>query len=317
MTFQIQSIDVGYLNLAGAANVFLIEGPAGFALIESGTATTWPELVSQLELRGVHPTQIMDLLLTHIHLDHAGAAGHFAAGDSRVWVHSFGMPHLIDPTKLLASSRRVHGEMYERFYGDLWPTPESQALAVVNGQSISAAGLEFHAIETPGHARHHHAWMLEHAHERHVFVGDALGIAVPNSDFISIPTPPPEFDPLAWKHSLQRLRDAAPTHLWLTHGGLQSSNAPDALRFIDRVQARLQEECVLLQKFSAAIIAGGARESSAYEQALKNAIQEYKNWLHPKAAAAGVSPQHVDQFLGDYFSRMNLQGALRHASTRA
>ena len=317
MTFQIQSIDVGYLNLAGAANVFLIEGPAGFALIESGTATTWPELVSQLELRGVHPTQIMDLLLTHIHLDHAGAAGHFAAGDSRVWVHTFGVAHLIDPTKLIASSRRVHGQMYERFYGDLWPTPQSQALAVSDGQKISAAGLEFHAIETPGHARHHHAWLLEHAHERHVFVGDALGIAVPNSDFISIPTPPPEFDPLAWKHSLQRLRDAAPTHLWLTHGGLQSSNAPDALRFIDRVQARLQEECALLQKFSAAIIASGARESSAYEHALKNAIQEYKNWLHPKAITAGVSPQHVDQFLGDYFLRMNLQGALRHASARA
>jgi len=317
MTFQIQAIDVGYLNLAGAANVFLIEGPAGFALIESGTATTWPELVSQLELRGVHPTQIMDLLLTHIHLDHAGAAGHFAAGDSRVWVHTFGVAHLIDPTKLIASSRRVHGEMYERFYGDLWPTPQSQALAVSDGQKISAAGLQFLAIETPGHARHHHAWLLEHADERHVFVGDALGIAVPNSDFISIPTPPPEFDPFAWKHSLQRLRDAAPTHLWLTHGGLQSSNAPDALRFIDRVQARLQEECALLQKFSAAIFASGARESSAYEHALKNAIQEYKNWLHPKATTAGVSAQHVDQFLGDYFLRMNLQGALRHASARA
>jgi len=317
MTFQIQSIDVGYLNLAGAANVFLIEGPASFALIESGTATTWPELVSQLELRGVHPTQIMDLFLTHIHLDHAGAAGHFAAGDSRVWVHTFGVAHLIDPIKLIASSRRVHGEMYERFYGDLWPTPQSQALAVSDGQKISAAGLQFLAIETPGHARHHHAWLLEHADERHVFVGDALGIAVPNSDFISIPTPPPEFDPLAWKHSLQRLRDAAPTHLWLTHGGLQSSNAPDALRFIDRVQSRLQEECTLLQKFSAAIIASGARESSAYEHALKNAIQEYKNWLHPKATTAGVSAQHVDQFLGDYFLRMNLQGALRHASARA
>jgi len=317
MTFQIEAIDVGYLNLQGAANAFLIEGPAGFALIESGTASTWPKLVSQLELRGVHPTQIMDLLLTHIHLDHAGAAGHFAAGDSRVWVHSFGVPHLIDPTKLIASSRRVHGEMYERFYGDLWPTPESQALAVVDGQSISAAGLEFHAIETPGHARHHHAWLLTHEDQRHVFVGDALGIAVPNSDFISIPTPPPEFDPLAWKHSLQCLRDAAPTHLWLTHGGLQSSNATDALRFIDRVQARLQEECDVLNKLCGAILASGARESSAYEHALKQAIQEYKNGLHAKAAAADVSAQHVDQFLGEYFLRMNLQGALRHASTRA
>ncbi|MSR33284.1 MAG: MBL fold metallo-hydrolase [Phycisphaerales bacterium] len=317
MTFHIQAIDVGYLNLQGAANAFLIEGPSGFALVESGTAATWPALVNQLELCGVHPTQIMDLLLTHIHLDHAGAAGHFAAGDSRVWVHSFGVVHLVDPTKLLASSRRVHGEMYERFYGDLWPIPESQALAVVDGQGISAVGLEFHAIETPGHARHHHAWLLEHADQRHIFVGDALGIAVPNSDFISIPTPPPEFDPLAWKQSLRRLRDAAPTHLWLTHGGLQSSNTADALRFIDRVQARLQEECDFLQMRATKIMVSGARESSAYEHALLSAIQEYKNWLHPKAADAGVSAQHMYQFLGDYFLRMNLQGALRHASTRA
>ena len=317
MTFQIQAIDVGYLNLVGAANVFLIEGPAGFAMVESGTAATWPALETQLEQRGVHPTQIMDVLLTHIHLDHAGAAGHFAAGDSRVWVHSFGVAHLIDPTKLLASSRRVHGEMYERFYGDLWPTPELQALAVSDGQIVSAAGLAFCAIETPGHARHHHAWLLEHADERHLFVGDALGIAVPNSDFISIPTPPPELDPHAWIQSLQRLREAAPTHLWLTHGGLQSSNAAAARQFIDRVQARLEEESALQQKLAAVIITSGARESDAYEQALLNAMDEYKNWLHPKAAAAGVSARCIEQFLSDYFVRMNLQGSLRHASTRA
>lgn len=317
MTFQIQAIDVGYLNLQGAANVFLIEGPAGFALVESGTATTWPELVIQLEQRGVHPTQIMDLLLTHIHLDHAGAAGHFAAGDSRVWVHSFGVPHLIDPTKLIASSRRVHGEMYERFYGDLWPTPESQALAVCDGQLISAAGLEFHAIETPGHARHHHALLLKHADQRHIFVGDALGIAVPNSDFISIPTPPPEFDPIAWKQSLQRLRDASPTHLWLTHGGLQSTNTAAALHFIDRVQARLEEESNLLKRQATAISASGARDSSAYQKALLAATDEYKNWLHPKAAAAGVSARNLAQFLGDSFLLMNLQGAIRAVSARA
>jgi glyoxylase-like metal-dependent hydrolase (beta-lactamase superfamily II) len=274
-------------------------------------------LETQLEQRGVHPTQIMDLLLTHIHLDHAGAAGHFAAGDSRVWVHSFGVPHLIDPTKLLASSRRVHGEMYERFYGDLWPTPESQALAVYDGQIISAAGLQFRAIETPGHARHHHAWLLAHADERHLFVGDALGIAVPDSDFISIPTPPPEFDPHAWIQSLQRLREAAPTHLWLTHGGLQSTNAAAALQFIDRVQARLEEESALQQKLAAVIIASGARESDAYQHALLNAMHEYKKWLHPKAVTAGVSARNIAQFLGDYFMRMNLQGVLRFVLTNA
>ena len=150
-----------------------------------------------------------------------------------------------------------------------------------------------------------------------MFVGDALGIAVPNSDFISIPTPPPEFDPRAWMQSLQRLRDAAPTHLWLTHGGLQSKNASAALDFIDRVQARLEEECALLQKLSVEIIASGARESDAYQHALLNAMHEYKKWLHPKASAAGVSAQNIAQFLGDYFVRMNLQGALRYVSTNA
>jgi glyoxylase-like metal-dependent hydrolase (beta-lactamase superfamily II) len=232
-------------------------------------------------------------------------------------VHTFGVAHLIDPTKLIASSRRVHGEMYERFYGDLWPTPELQVLAVYDGQIVSAAGLQFRAIETPGHARHHHAWLLEHADERHVFVGDALGIAVPDSDFISIPTPPPEFDPHAWIQSLQRLREAAPTHLWLTHGGLQSSNAAAARQFIDRVQARLEEESALQQKLAAVIIASGARESDAYQHALLNAMHEYKKWLHPKAVAAGVSARNIAQFLGDYFMRMNLQGVLRFVSTNA
>ncbi len=317
MTFHIQAIDVGYLNLSGAANVFLVEGPTGFAMVESGTAATWPALETQLEQRGVHPTQIMDLLLTHIHLDHAGAAGHFAAGNSRVWVHPFGVAHLVDPTKLLASSRRVHGEMFDRLYGDLWPTPEPQALAVVDDQIISAAGFSFRAIETVGHARHHHAWLLQNADERHIFAGDALGMVVPDSDFISIPTPPPEFDPSAWMHSVRRLRDASPTHLWLTHGGLQCSDAANARKFIDRVQERLEQESAFLQVQSAAILRQGRHESDAYQQALSQAMLVYKDWLHTKAASAGVSSRHIAQFLGEYFLRMNLQGALRQASTNA
>ncbi|MCE9618295.1 MAG: MBL fold metallo-hydrolase [Planctomycetes bacterium] len=314
---HIHPLDVGYLELPGAANAYLIEGPEGFAMVECGTAVTWPALEAKLEECGVHPTQIEDLFLTHIHLDHAGAAGHLAACGARIWVHPFGHPHLIDPEKLLASSRRVHGAMYERYYGDLWPVPPTQAHAVDDGGIVSAAGLQFRAIETAGHARHHHAWQLDSDGHRHIFVGDVLGIAMPESGFISIPTPPPEFDPAAWKRSLQKLRDAEPTHLWLTHGGLRSESAATARQYIDRVEARLDEERAELRHLAQAVVASGPRESEAHRIALSKAVDDYRAWLHPKAEAAGVTAPHFKAFLGDYFLRMNLQGAVRLASTGA
>lgn len=298
-------IDVGYMGLRGAANAFLVRGEAGDALVECGTAATWPTLVSGLRALGFGPERVRDLLLTHIHLDHAGAAGHLAAAGACVHAHPFGVPHLVDPAKLIASSRRVHGAAYEPFYGDLTPVPASLAHAVDDGACVQASGLVFRALHTPGHARHHVVWLLDHGGARHAFMGDLAGILVPDSEFIAVPTPPPEFDPVAWQASLRRVIAERPTHLWLTHGGCVGGDAASADAFLRRAADRLAQETDWLRGFI---------ESAATDA---DCLRAYGERERPIAVAAGVDVQRLADFVDDAFLRMNLGGARRAFAPRA
>lgn len=301
---RIEAIDVGYMGLAGAANAFLVRGPAGDALVECGTAATWATLTAGLHAAGSSAERVGDLLLTHIHLDHAGAAGHLASCGARVHAHPFGVPHLVDPAKLIASSRRVHGSAYDRFYGDLVPVAAAKAMPVEDGASVDAAGLTFRALHTPGHARHHLVWLLEHRAERHAFVGDLAGICVPGSDFIAVPTPPPEFDPQAWQASLSRVAAARPTHLWLTHGGcITGEGATEA--FLGRAASRLDQETRWLRE----LLASDAGDAEV--------VRSYGERERAIAAAAGVDAPRMADFIDDAFLRMNLGGARRAFLPRA
>jgi len=298
-------IDVRYLDVDQAAWAFLVQGPSGHALVECGPAASWPHLERGLRQSGVDPARVQDLLLTHIHLDHAGAAGHLAAHGARVLVHPFGAPHLIDPAKLLASSRRVHGPAYDRFYGDLLPVSPAQARAAEDGTTVEAAGLAFRALHTPGHARHHVVWLLDHDGARHAFTGDLAGILVPGSDFIAVPTPPPEFDPATWKASLERLAAERPTHLWLTHGGCVGGDERTCAVFLRRAADRLAQETDWL------------RDLVASDAADAECVRAYGERERPLAVAAGVDARRLADFVDDAFLRMNLGGARRAFAPRA
>ncbi len=158
-----EAIDVGYQALPGAANAFLLRSGGAAILVESGPQACLPTLERGLRERGVDPASISHLFVTHIHLDHAGAAGAFAARGATIHVHPLGAPHLVDPAKLIASSRRVHGDAYERFYGDPIPAPAARVHATAHGERVVVGDLAFQAIETPGHAKHHHAWLVRRA----------------------------------------------------------------------------------------------------------------------------------------------------------
>jgi glyoxylase-like metal-dependent hydrolase (beta-lactamase superfamily II) len=301
----IDAIDVGYLDLAGAALAFLVRGPEGCALVECGPAATFGTLERGLRSLGASPASIGHLLLTHIHLDHAGSAGHLAAAGAQVHVHPFGAPHLVDPAKLVSSSRRVHGAAYDRFYGDLRAVPEPRVHAHVDGATLHACGLRWTALHTPGHARHHVTWVLAHDDQRHAFMGDLAGILVPGSRFIAVPTPPPEFEPATWEASLQRVIDARPTHLWLTHGGLVATDADAACAFLQRALGRLRQETEWLR----AIV---ARQAPG-----EGDVQAYRDIELPWAERDGVDAQRRADFLDDAFFRMNLGGARRAFAPRA
>lgn len=295
---NITPIDLGYLDVEGAAFAFLVQGSGDPVLVECGPAACIDNLESGVRAAKCTPDDIRDVLLTHIHLDHAGAAGHLAARGARVHVHPFGRPHLIEPSKLVASSRRVHGQAYEHFYGDPLPVAESSIVVAKDGARIDIGGLLWRALHTPGHARHHVVWILEHGLERHAFVGDVAGILVPESHHIAVPTPPPEFDPQAWRASLGRVFAEGPSHLWLTHGGCVASNPRDAEAFLHRALARLSETIALLR----GVVSWPEDRAVAEIRARERLI----------ASEHGVNERRMRQFVDEAFVRMNLGGARRN-----
>jgi glyoxylase-like metal-dependent hydrolase (beta-lactamase superfamily II) len=172
------------------------------------------------------------LLLTHIHLDHAGASGVLARRfpDLRVYVHEVGAPHMIDPSRLLESAARLYGDQMERLWGEVAPVPGERVTALAGGEE--AEGMR--VVYAPGHARHH---VVYHSPESgDTYCGDVAGVRVPPSDLVAAPTPPPEIDVEEWLESIERVRALAPRRLCVTHFGPNE----DVEGQLDRVSAWLR-----------------------------------------------------------------------------
>jgi glyoxylase-like metal-dependent hydrolase (beta-lactamase superfamily II) len=160
------------------------------------------------------------LLLTHIHLDHAGAAGALVERfpDLEVYVHAKGAGHLADPSRLLASAERIYGDELAELWGRVLPVPERNLRVVEGGETISAAGRDLDVTYTPGHASHHVVYFDRS--DGTAFVGDVAGVRIPPSDFVRPPTPPPDIDVEAWHRSIDLVVERQPARLALTHFGM-------------------------------------------------------------------------------------------------
>ena len=302
MTIQLDTLDTHYLGIPGTASAFVLRGAEGAVLVECGCAVAFDGLVAQLAGLGLAPRDLKALFVTHIHLDHAGSAGHFAREGVPVFVHPRGVRHLAEPSRLIAGSRTVHGPRYERFYGDPLPIETGLLHGVEHGGVVEVAGLRLAAIETPGHARHHHAWMVGRAGgaAELVFTGDVLGMISPRSDYISVPVPPSDIDIPAWSESVRRLR-ALPRGLRavLTHGGERPLGA-----HLDRFVARMDEELPLLAELVE------LAKSDAAE-----ADGRYRGFLTQRAREGGVSEDLIGALLGRAFRGMNMAGIAEAIAT--
>jgi glyoxylase-like metal-dependent hydrolase (beta-lactamase superfamily II) len=206
-------LDLNFMGIAGAIAAYLIPHPHGAALVESGPGSTIPTLLGGLRAHGLTENDITDVLLTHIHLDHAGAAGWLAHRGARIHVHPVGAPHLLDPQKLLNSATRIYGDNMQTLWGDFLPVPAERLSVAQDEEMIEIEGLCFRPIDTPGHANHHFAFGFENV----LFSGDIGGVRLARQPYIELPMPPPEFDIEKWRLSLERLakedfRYIAPTH---------------------------------------------------------------------------------------------------------
>lgn len=212
-------VDLEFLGAPEIIATVVLHGPAGVALIDPGPSTSLPTLRAGLERKGIRIADVRQVLLTHIHLDHAGATGTIVKENPRidVWVHERGAPHLIDPTKLIASATRLYQEDMGRLWGDFLPVPADRVRPLKGGERLAAAGRDLAVAYTPGHALHHVSYFDPAS--RIAFVGDTAGIRRGSGSYILPPTPPPDIDLESWRESEARILAWDPETLFLTHFG--------------------------------------------------------------------------------------------------
>ena len=215
---HIRLIDDQHLGRDQVIATYLLVGNEP-ALIDPGPTSTLATLEAGLALNGLALGDIQHVLLTHIHLDHAGASGTIVARNPRVhvYVHERGAPHMINPEKLLTSATRLYGELMDYLWGEFLPVPAERLTVLTGGEHLNLGGAAIDVHYAPGHASHHVIY-----HEQAsgaAFIGDVGGVRLPNSSYVRPATPPPDVDIEAWDRSLEMLLGLDPQILALTHFG--------------------------------------------------------------------------------------------------
>ena len=210
---RVITLDLNFQGRPQAIAAYLIRGGDAVVLVESGPGSTRAELEAGLANEGLSPRDVTHLLLTHIHLDHAGAAGWLARQGAEVYVHPIGAPHLLNPEKLIASATRIYGDRMDSLWGEFLSVPDEKLHVVGDREEIEIGDLRFLSINTPGHAEHHYAYLFEDV----CFTGDVGGVRIPGFQYLRCPMVPPELHLERWQESIKRLRELhfariAPTH---------------------------------------------------------------------------------------------------------
>jgi glyoxylase-like metal-dependent hydrolase (beta-lactamase superfamily II) len=260
---RLNPLDLRHLGRERVIGCYLLETGDGLALQDCGPTTCVPELKARLAERGLELRDLRHLLLSHIHLDHAGATGVLVRDHPGLQVHvsEIGAPHLVDPERLERSARRLYGDEFDTLWGELAPVPE-QNIHVVGSEVL---GLE--CFPTPGHASHHVCYLDG---DGTLYAGDAAGVRIQPARFVLPPTPPPEVDLEAWDKTLGDIARREPERLALIHFGV----AEDVESHLAEMRARLHEWAERVrdgaseEEFEAAAARDLGPEREPYEQAM-------------------------------------------------
>jgi glyoxylase-like metal-dependent hydrolase (beta-lactamase superfamily II) len=214
--------DLDFMQLPRIIATAVVHSAGDVALIDPGPTSTLPRLRSMLAAAGISMEDVTTLLLTHIHLDHAGATGTLLRElpNLRVYVHEKGAPHMANPEKLLASATRLYGSEMDRLWGEVLPVPAASMEILQGGERMAVGGRMFEVEYTPGHASHHVSYFDRESGI--AFVGDTCGVKLMPGAFVMPPTPPPDIDLEAWQHSLSLIERWRADTLLLTHFGPSS-----------------------------------------------------------------------------------------------
>jgi glyoxylase-like metal-dependent hydrolase (beta-lactamase superfamily II) len=266
-------LDLNWTGNARSIAVALLRSDDFAALIDPGPGSTLANLQEQLAVHRIRVADLNAILLTHIHLDHAGATGALVQENPalQVYVHTRGAAHMIDPAKLLDSAGRLYGHQMQTLFGDFLPVPESNLRILHGGETVTLGAREVRVLYTPGHASHHVTYF--DPAERVAYVGDTAGICIEGHPFILPATPPPDISLELWTASLEAIAQLRPRRLFLTHFGY--SDQPE--RHLDTYRERLQHWGTL----SAEILSRGQEQAEAVRAFSRAVAAEAAEFLSP------------------------------------
>ncbi|MCZ6835380.1 MAG: MBL fold metallo-hydrolase [Planctomycetota bacterium] len=297
----IHTIDTNWLGQPHYTAVYLLEAPEGLCLIETGPHSATENVVAGLHELGHKPEDIDHVLVSHIHLDHAGAAWWWAQQGAMIHAHEFGARHLINPVALLKSATRIYGDRMDQLWGSVEPIDESRMNPVHGDAVLELAGLSIRAIETPGHARHHHAFaFVTQEHGSICFTGDVGAMIMPKGDYIAVPTPPPDFDLDAWLVSLHRLQAENFDAIFPTHFGIHEDPSTHFRRLSDALTAH--------SSFVGDLMTTGASQEAIYEKLVE--------WQRVIALEQGTPESQYREYVIDHLMAMNVTGLMRYWSKK-
>jgi len=288
---SIQIIDLQFLDIEKAIAAYLIETSVGPVLIETGPHSSFPKLEQAIQAAGYQVADIKHVFLTHIHLDHAGAAWIFAKNDAKVYVHPFGKKHLAHPEKLMASAKRIYQDDMDRLWGQMHPIPASQLIEVEHEAIITIGDANFRALHTPGHAVHHIAWVLDDQ----IFTGDVAGVKIGDGPVVP-PCPPPDINIEDWERSIQILRAEEAKSLYLTHYGL-----------ITNIEQHLDELLSIIHAWANWIKPHYLKQSDP-----KVITPLFQNFVKGQLREKGVDEKGIEQYEAANPSWMSVAGLLRY-----
>lgn len=270
------------------------------ALVDPGPGSTLSTLRQLLTSLGLRVSDLHCILLTHIHLDHAGATGALVRENPalHVYVHERGAPHMLDPSRLLHSASRLYGDEMQRLYGDFLPVPKENLHPLQGGETLSLGSRRFSVLYTPGHASHHVTFF--DSSDGTAFVGDTLGICVNGNPFILPATPPPDINFELWEESLEAIEGLHAHRLFLTHFSFSNDPQRHIAAYRDCLRRWRDRSAVILETT--------ADDSAAMHRFAQEVAAE---------AAASLSPQELGHYTFTAALNLSWLGLARYHRKRA
>jgi glyoxylase-like metal-dependent hydrolase (beta-lactamase superfamily II) len=288
----IHTLDLNFQGQPHSIASYMIEHGDGVVLVETGPGSTLGALEAGLKSYGYGFKDITHVLLTHIHLDHAGASGFLASQGAQIHVHPLGAPHMLNPEKLIASATRIYGDLMDKLWGQFLPVPEEKLTILQDNDEVVVGNLRFRALNTPGHAEHHYAYLFEDV----CFSGDVGAVRIPGYKYLRLPMVPPELNLDKWRETVIRLQKTgfkriAPTHFGVFDDADWHLNA--MLKVLDDVSLWLDQ-------------------NMPADPPVDDLKRSFLAWMETQARIQGLTPDVVEAYKLANPLGMSVDGLVRY-----